>query len=199
MFEEVKEVFLSVNKPGIDSKWTKVDFASILSPCTVDEFFNNLVKDGDITVSHEQAGEKHTIPMFGVTLLKEKGIELICDNLKNELKKSLYPLRHTPSAVLFTKQQILWSRIIHAHKCFYSVAKLKKALEKLSEDGHAARRQEKQTSDAKCDSKNSNDVLVETGVKTSLDLVFSLMRQTWAQLSWQKQLHQFISASSGNG
>ena len=190
MFQEIDEQFKH------DQKWLKVDLTSILHPDTVDDLFTQLVERGDVTLSPKCfKEEKHSIPMFGATNLRGKGIEVLCDSLKDGLKYSLYPLGRTPSTVRFTKQQTVWSSVIHAHKCFYSVEKLKKALEKLSEDKNASKHKEKRESEIKSGQKDASEVLVNTGVKASLDLAFSLMQQTWAQLAWQKQLHQFMMSS----
>ncbi len=195
MFQEVEEKFKH------DLKWLKVDFATILQRDKVDALFAQLVDKGEIILSPKCLNEeKHSIPMFGAANLRGKGIEVLCDSLKDGLKDSLHPLGRTPSTVRFTKQQSVWGRIIYAQKALYTVEKLKKALEKLSEDKNTTRHKEKLNNEAaKRGPKDANEVLIHTGVKTSLDLAFSLMRQTWAQLAWQKQLHQIMTTSMGSG
>ena len=199
MFQEVKEGLHFNSASKNDQKWTRVEFASILDSASTDELFKNLVQSGDITlVSRSEQAEKRSIPLFGVNSLREKGIELICDNLQNELKDILNPLRRTPSCVMFTKQCFIWSRIVSVRKRCYDLKIIKKALEKLSDDNQLSKHKESKSE--KAEFKEPNYVLVETGVKGSLELVFSLLRQTWAQLAWQKQLYQFLSSSpTGRG
>ena len=41
----------------------------------------------------------------------------------------------------------------------------------------------------------NSQVLVEVGVKASLSVVFSLLKQTWAQIAWQKQVEEQMEVS----
>lgn len=199
MFEEIHEHFKSESSPEITAKWLELEVSSILDPSKADEYFSLLVEKDDISLeTKSEQNKQQCIPIFGVTNLKEKGIEGLCESLKEKLKVSLYPLRRSQSAVLFAKQQSIWNRVVFAHRYIYTSAKLKKALEKLSEEEYVSK-QEKEKKEEKKDLKDASDILIEVGVNTSLNMVFSLLRQTWAQMQWQKQLHQAITAQMGNG
>ena len=194
----MNEEFTSTYKASHDSQWLKSDLSSVLDPKAVDGYFEHLVNLGEATlVKRSTKDEFYSIPMFGVSSLREKGIEGVCESLRNGLKDSLRPLGHTPSTVLFKKQQVIWNRMLVAHKQFYTAEKLKKAFEMLSEETRQpSKHSDKHESGS---SRQTKDVLIETGVKTSLRLVFSLMRQAWAQYAWQTQLYQFLSSSTETG
>lgn len=200
MSEEIHEHFKSYNSPEVNSKWFGIDVSSILDPSTVDEYFSLLVDKEDVSLFETKPDQtkQQCIPTFGVKNLKEKGIESLCEDLQGQLRISLYPLRRTRFAILFAKQQSIWNRVVFAYRDVYTPAKLQKALDKLSEEDYVSK-EENQKTESKSDAKEAKDVLIEMGIKTTLNMVFSLLKQTWAQMVWQKQLHQAITSQTNNG
>ena len=197
MFEELKQDSDS-KKSSRDSDWLKTDPAKLLDPGGVDELFEELVKHGEVTAKKKE-GVSYCIPQFGASTLKGKGVEVLCETLREGLRDSLQPLGRTPSTVLFKKQQSLWCRIVSAYESFYTTEKLKKALKKLSEEEQDPDKKDtkKDEAGAKKSPRTADDVLIETGVRTGLNLVFSLLRQAWAQCAWQRQMNQLMLASGG--
>lgn len=212
MFEEYEQNRSSL-KPGKHQEWLKTDLSSLLDPEHSSTLYNTLTNDKEITRPSGPKGHKDkeevtcAFPDFDAAVtLKGQGVERLHERLRLELKQSLQPLGHTPSAILFARQQAVWQRVVMATETYYSPAVLRKALSQMNQEIIASK--EEGEGEEKSFTKKDEDneirktperILIEVGVKTTVSLVFSLLREAWSQSSWQRELHQALITSGKLG
>lgn len=185
MYQELHET----RKEGKDREWIRKGLVSLLDPPTAAKLYDQLIQDGEVTEREEEEGS------HPITSSTSKQLEKLHENLRNHLRLSLQPLGRTPSSLLFLKQRAVWRRVVMATQEFYSDDNLKVALSKLSEDEEEKGREGVNDKESKGGEsvKTSDTVLMETGVRTGLTLLFSLLRQVWDQSSWQHKLYLSLS------
>ena len=203
MYEEPNQS-RSSRKVAKDQKWLKTNLSDLLDPGGAHKLYNDLVEQNELdSIKKEDKDTTCAFPDFKSTVLRGKGVEKLHTRLQEGLRKSLQPLGHTPSVDLFSKQEAIWRRVIMATETFYSPDKLKQTLAKLTEEEEIVESEKKKTSEdtdkKRVGHRTADNVLIEAGVKTGLSLVFSLLRQVWAQSAWQRQLHQALTATGSLG
>lgn len=201
MFEEL-DFSSDRNKRARDSYWVKVELGSFLKPSSAEKLFTELTKNEDVVSISTKNVKVQSFPDFGASNLNTKGLGDLCKNLRGSLDQTLLPVGCTPSIILFRRQELLWKRACLALSEFYRVDSLEKTLSRVSEDdsqtdGDAKGQENGEDGDMINNSeeeekKSANEMLIETGVRTCLSVSFSLLRQSWAQCAWQRQLEEQV-------
>lgn len=189
MLEELEE------KDSKDSHWVGVDLCSLYVPKAIDKHFADLVEHGEISFSEDST---YPFPDFGASSLKRKCLDILCSKQWESIRNKLRPLGRTPTALFVLKQREVLSRVVRAVASYYSAESLRRigARVKVIEQQSEAKTSNSDTcKNDSLEELTGNDVLVEAGVKTALSVVFSLLRQAWVQVAWQKQLEERVKQS----
>lgn len=193
MLEELEENRGTEEAPR-SAHWVRIDLLSLQEPAVVDKHFAELLQEGLASPSKEGRERTHTFPDFGASSLKREALHVLCSNLWQSLREAVRPLGRTPSAVFMFKQRAVLSRVIRAMEAFYSKDNLKKTVARIRKadelSGTGKEGESERQKPGNMEGMNADSILVETGVRTALSVVFSLLRQAWAQLAWQRQLEE---------
>jgi len=107
-----------------------------------------------------------------------------------------------PSVIIIQRRTIVWERVMEAFlEELYSDDALLRVFAGEEEFGEGKGKEEKGKKEEASKVEQSseklsgNEILVEVGVKAGLSVVFSLLKQTWAQLAWQKQVEEQMKVS----
>jgi E3 ubiquitin-protein ligase HERC1 len=187
----------SAKQAGKDQQWLKTDLSDLFDGEKSNQLFSELKSQKEIVPVEKEKETICAFPDFGAATLKGKGVAKLNGRLREELRDSLQGLGTLPSLEIFKKQEAIWRRVVMATETFYTTSCLKGTLSKLTEEAQTdeKKKDQEQENATKKQTMTSNDVLIEVGVKTSLSLVFSLLKQVWGQLSWQRQLHTLLTNS----
>lgn len=145
---------------------------------------------------------RYDFPDFGANKLQPTALKHLCLELSRYLKRAVSPTLEIPSTILLVRMGLVWHRVHEACGAEgYTRTNIQRVIsalqkeEQISTDGVSAIKAAKNVSEASSAKLSSNEMLIEVGVKTGLSVVFSLLRQAWAQLAWQKQLELTLRQS----
>ena len=156
--------------------------------------------------------KKCSFPDFGAHLLQPAALTNICKELRTQIHQALSTISHVPSVILAKRMGSVWRYEIPDE--LYSDVNLERALkaaqkEEETEDGAYVGDSEGTSRSVSSSSKSEtprmkvseekrtgNALLMELGIKTGLSVIFSLLRHSWSQMAWQKQLEQALSQSN---
>lgn len=178
------------------SNWVSIDLNSLCQPLVVEKHFAQLLQYEEVLDEGED--RPHTFPDFGASCLNREVLQRLCLLLWRSLRKALYPLGRTPSVVLLSQQRTVWARVIHGVGEFYTQENLKTTMARLKEAEDTVSSDQKESLKQKhgsVEGRSANDILIEAGVRTGLSVIFSLLRQAWAQCAWQRQVEEQMKQS----
>ncbi len=179
-------------------KWAQLDVEELFTVDTLQTHFKALSDNGAFFRKDRTPPESFKFPDFGAHELQPSAISNICSSLLANVNRSLVSLSDTPSVLVTEAMCSVWYHVLHSVTAdLLGSANVKRILTSMKEDMKIESEEsldevKKDTPDVK---QSANDVLVETGVKTGLTVVFSLLKQAWSQLAWQKQIEQTLAAS----
>ena len=194
-------VEFQVIKETQNPQWVRCDLSAIFDieglQSLSDSVFDH--REAAFTVD-KTAPAAYDFPDFGANCLQAAALKHLCEELSEYLERAVAPVSDVPAYILMERRAVVWERAIRACQMqVYSEANLRRvvaAVKKEDEVKDEGRKGETPSAVVTPAEKFSgNDVLVELGVKTGLSVVFSLLKQAWAQLAWQKQIDQQLQAT----
>lgn len=145
-----------------------------------------------------------SFPDFGAHLLQKAALANVSADLRKHIHLALSGVSNVPSVFVAKRMSLVWDRVVEA--CLsdlYSTGNVERVLKAIQKEGEviessvSVRGSELSRSARASEEKlTGNFFLMEVGIKTGLSLVFSLLKQAWAQHAWQKQLEQVLSQST---
>lgn len=151
----------------------------------------------------EKLAKKSSFPDFGAHLLQRAALAHMCSELGEHIGQALSAVSDVPSAIVAGRMCSVWDRVVDA--CLsdlYSnanVCRVLKASQK-DEDVEASTSGKgselSQTKHVPEEKLTGNALLMELGIKTGLSVVFSLLKQAWSQLAYQRRLEQVLLQSA---
>ena len=189
--------------PGKNSKWLQTDLSEIFDLEKLEKFVETLTSNDELSFTKDtSAPPQYDFPDFGANRLQPTALKHLCLELSSYLKKAVSLMLDIPSFMVLLRMRIVWGRILEACSSeSYTRTNIQRVIsalqkeEQMSSESESLDDQKKELTKASLEKKSGNEMLVEMGVKTGLTVVFSLLRQAWAQLAWQKQLELTLQQS----
>ncbi len=182
---------------GQSVKWAQLDMEEVFSADSLQTHFK-AIGEKRFFRKDRTLPESFKFPDFGAHELQPSAISSICASLMDNVSRTIISLNDIPSVLVAEAMCSVWHQVLHcAGTDLLSSTNVKRVLTSMKEEmkiesDDSLEEIKKEGSDEK---KTANDVLIETGIRTGLTVVFSLLKQAWSQIAWQKQIEQAISAS----
>ena len=194
-------------KDGQNPKWVRCDLRDIFKNDSLQKLMDDIVAHHEVTFTEDTSvPPPYDFPDFGASRLQPDALKHVCSELGRYLDRAVAPVTDIPSVMILQRRAIVWERVIQAcQQQIYSDANLRRvfaALKKGEEEcvkgkkgKEEGRKEDASKVEQSSEKLSGNQILVEVGVKAGLSVVFSLLRQAWAQLAWQKQFEEQMKAS----
>lgn len=194
-------------KEGQNLKWVACDLDQIFDSRNLQDLVEALIDKEEVLFDDTIAFAKlYDFPAFGASRLPPPALESLCAKLSEHVQTALSPLSDVPAIMVLERQALVCRRVLVAcERHIYSktnvqraLASLKKGVNEVEEEGAEAGGGEAAAGPAvtaPSEPPTGNSILVEVGVRTGLSVVFSLLRHSWMQLSWQRKLEQQLKLS----
>lgn len=188
--------------PGQNSKWLQCDLAELFDLEKLQKFVETLTSSDELSFTEDTSPPpQYEFPDFGANRLQPTALRHLCLELSSYLKRAVSPTLEIPSVMILLRMGLVWERILEACGSeSYTRTNIQRVIVALQKEEQISLESDngeetKEVSKASTEKKSGNEMLVEMGVKTGLSVVFSLLKQTWAQLAWQKQLELTLQQS----
>ena len=189
--------------PGQNSKWMQCDLSELFDLEKVQKFVELLTSSNELSFTEDTSpSPQYDFPDFGANRLQPTALKHLCLELSSYLRRTVSPVLETPSVIILLRMGLVWERIVEACGAeSYTRVNIQRVIaalqkeEQISLESSDTSKEAKEPSKASAEKKSGNEILVEMGVKTGLSVVFSLLKQAWAQLAWQKQLELTLQQS----
>lgn len=184
-------------KSGQNQKWVGCDLSQIFEP----DSLQKLLEDAQQEVSFAQdnsAPSAYDFPDFGANRLRPAALKHLCGELSGYLQRAVAPVSDIPACMILERRAAVWDRVRQAcqQTSYEDSNHLRRVFVSLKEEEGEGKKEEKTTKSQDTTEKlTGNEILIEVGVKTGLSVMFSMLRQAWAQLAWQRQLEQQLQAT----
>ena len=177
-------------------KWESCDITQIFSL----HFLHKLLEDVKEKQSVELV-ENCPYPEFGAHKLKKNALTHLCSELELQAHGKVSSVRNLPSMLVANKMRYVWTKVMDSFNEFYSSANIQNVLAKI--------KKEETMSTGKVVTKGrgllvppeenvtGNTALVEIGIMTGMSVAFTLLKQAWSQLAWNRQLSAALSQIPG--
>ena len=193
---------MAVLKPrdGQNPKWVRCDLSEIFENESLQKHLDDLSSQQELEfVEDKSAPPPYDFPDIGANRLQPAALKHLCTELSGYMERAVAPVSDFPAYMILERREFVWARVIEAclHQ-FYSEGSLRRAiaaLKKEKEEGEGKKSKEASKTRDSTEKLSGNDVLIEVGVRTGMSIVFSLLKQAWAQFTWQKQLEQQLQLS----
>ena len=192
-------------KDGQNPKWVRCDLGDIFRNESLQKLIEETLAQHEVTFTEETSiAPPYDFPDFGASRLQPAALKHICSELGRYLERAVTSVTDIPSVIIIQRRAIVWERVIGAcQEQIYSDTALRRvfaAMKKGEEEFGKGKEEKGKKEDTpkveqSSEKLSGNEILVEVGVKASLSVVFSLLKQTWAQLAWQKQVEEQMKAS----
>ena len=188
----------------MSSKWSTYDVTKLFSFASLHE-----VTECEEWVPMARLSTASSFPDFGAHLLQKAALSNVCADLRKHIHLALSGVCHVPSVFVAKRMSSVWDRVIET--CLsdsYSTGNVDRVLRALQKEGETVVESTTSSSRGSVSSQGTqrgprseekltgNSFLMEVGIKTGLSLMFTLLKQAWAQHAWQLQLQQALSQSS---
>ena len=194
-------------KDGQNPKWVRCDLGDIFRNESLQKLMEDILNQHEVNFTEDNSvAPPYDFPDFGASRLQPAALKHICSELGRYLERAVTSVTDIPSVIIVQRRAIVWERVIEAcQEQIYSdtalrrvFAVMKKGEEEFGEGkGKEEKGKKEETSKVEQSSEklSGNEILVEVGVRAGLSVVFSLLKQTWAQLAWQKQVEEQMKVS----
>ncbi len=185
-------------------QWVQCNLEKLFNADELQTLSDSVFTHQEASFSDKTAPTTYDFPDFGASRLQPSALQHICKGLSSYLERAIAPVSDIPAYMVMERQEIVWERVVRAcQQQIYSdanltrvVAAMTKEDEEEEEGGRVTKKkEEKALQSPTLEKLSGNDILVEMGVTTGLSVVFSLLKQAWAQLAWQRQVEQQLQAS----
>ncbi len=182
---------------GQSVKWAQLDMEDVFSADSLQKHFKAIGEKGFFRKDRSPP-KSFKFPDFGAHELQPSAISSICASLMDNVSRSIISLADIPSVLVAEAMCSVWYQVLHsAGTDLLSSTNVKRVLTSMKEEMKIESEDSSEETKTDCsdEKKTANDVLIEAGIRTGLSVVFSLLKQAWSQIAWQKQIEQAISAS----
>ena len=187
-------------KEGQNPKWVRCDLGDIFNNKSLQKLMEDTLYRHEVTFPEDNsvASLWYDFPDFGASQLQPTALKRVCRELGRYLERAaVTSVANIPSVIIIQRRIIVWERVIEA---FLEELYLDDALLRVfageEEFGEGKGKEEEMSKVEQSSEKLSgSEVLVEVGVKAGLSVVFLLLKQTWVQLAWQKQVEEQMKVS----
>lgn len=192
-------------KESNNPRWVSCDLAQVFDSRALGRLLEDITSQNEVRFIDEKSALKtFDFPDFSSNRLSTAALVHIAQGLSQNIARAVSSVSETPAVMLMKRQSLVWRRVVSAcEQHVYSESNLKRALSALQgqegegELGDDVKKQPDVSEQVDSPEKRTgNDILVELGIKTGLTVVFSLLKQSWAQLSWQRLIEQQLSMRS---
>lgn len=189
--------------PGQNSKWLHRDLSELFDLEKLQKLLDILTSSDELTFTEDTGPPpQYDFPDFGAHHLQPTALKHLCLELSGYLKRAVSPTLEIPSVMLLLRMGLVWERVLRACSSeSYTRTNMQRVIAALQKEEQISLESSKVGDGVKeltkpaSEKKSGNEMLVEMGVKTALSVVFSLLKQAWAQLVWQKQLEVTLQES----
>ena len=189
--------------PGQNIKWLQQDLSELFDLKKLQKLVETLISNDELSFTEDTSlPPQYEFPDFGANRLQPTALKHLCLELSSYLKRAVSPVLEVPSVMLLQRMGLVWERVMKAYGSeFYTRTNIQRVItaqqkeEQISSESAEVSGVSELTK-ASSEKKSGNEMLIEMGVKTGLSVVFSLLKQAWAQLAWQKQLELTLQQSS---
>jgi len=193
-------------KDGQNPKWVRCDLGDIFNNKSLQKLMEDILYRHEVTFTEDNSvaslSGSYDFPDFGASRLQPAAVQRICSELGKYLERAVTSVTDTPSVIIIQRRTIVWERVMEAfQKEVYSDDALLRVFAGEEEFGEGKMKEEKGKKEEmskvgqSSEKLSRSEVLVDVGVKASLSVVFSLLKQTWVQLAWQKQVEEQMKVS----
>ena len=188
-------------REGQNPKWVRCDLSKIFENASLQTLMDDILNQQEVTFTEDKsAPAAYDFPDFGANRLQPTALKHLCEELSEYLERAVSPLSEIPVCMILQRRAIVWERVLEAcEQQLYSGGNLHRVIAALrkegDEEGEGKTREKTPQRQEMSEKLSGNDILIEMGVKTGLSVVFSLLKQTWAQLAWQRQIEQQLQAT----
>lgn len=194
-------VELKTIKDSQNPEWMRCDVGKVFDMDELQKLSETVVGHKEVSFALEQPLPlTFDFPDFGASRLQPTALEHICQGLSQHLEKAVVTVSDVPAYLILERQRIVWGRVIRAvQQQIYLAENFKRIFTNRNKEEAEAREGEKDEDKATLSPSSEkiagNEILVEMGIKTGLGVVFTLLKQAWAQLAWQRQVEEQLQAA----
>ena len=190
-------------KEGPNPEWVRLDISKIFDNAQVEELVRTMLRHNEVYFLPEADKgpvKMHEFPDFGANLLHKVGQKHVCDEIAYYTRRGVATVTDMPCIIIAEQRYGVWKRVLQACEAHsYSDGGIRRALQAqtLEQDRGEKEINEMENIEMRSIEKLSgNETLVEIGVKSAITMMFTLLRQAWEQLAWQKQLQKTLATST---
>ena len=190
-------------KEGSNPEWVNMDFSMLMDYTAMEELIIKMLQLHEVFFMPEfnrSLPELMQYPDFGTNHFQKAAQDNIIDELAYHTRRSVSTVTDMPSYSIMERRVGLWRRLLAAFEAdCYSDGNIRRAIQAQTSEQDRGEKDvdETDTIERRTTEKLSgNDILVEVGVKSTMAMMFALLRQAWEQLAWQKQLEQTLATSA---
>lgn len=187
-------------RDGQNPKWVGCDLSELFENESLQKHLDDISGQQEVEFTEDKsAPPAYDFPDIGANRLQPTALGQLCTELSGHMERAVAPVSDFPACMIIERRELVWGRVIEAcSQQFYSDVSIRRAvaaLRKEKEEGEDKESKQASKSKASTEKPSGNDVLIEVGVRTGMSVVFSLLKQAWAQFAWQKQLEQQLQLS----
>lgn len=190
-------------KEGSHPEWVNVDRKKLLDYTGMEELIAKMLRIHEVFFMPEfnrSPAEKHEFPDFGAHRLSKDGQTNVIEEIAYYTRRAVSTVTDMPCMAIAERRAGLWRRMLSAVESHcYSEGNIRRALQAQTSEQDRGEKVEEETDAIErrtTEKLSGNKILVEIGVKSTLTMMFSLLRQAWQQLAWQKQLERTLATST---
>lgn len=190
-------------KEGPNPQWVRLDMSKIFNNSLLETYVSTMMRHNEvyfIPEADKTPAEVHEYPDFGANRLRQVAQKQVCDEIAYYTRRAVATVTDMPCLVLAERRLGVWKRVLGACEAYsYSDGNIRRALQAQTSEQDRGEKELNETETIEIiptEKLTGNEVLVEIGVKSTLSLMFTLLRQAWQQLAWQKQLEQTLVTST---
>ena len=189
-------------KEGQNPEWVRLNFSQMFDEAHLQGLLRSMVRHSEIyfTPSADKTPlSSYEFPDFGANRVRRVAQDHLCEELAYYARRAVAAVTDMPSLLLVERRAAVWKRIRIAFEAHcYSDGNIRRAIQSQTSEQDRGEKE----SDAlglaitSTEKTTGNEVLIEVGVKSALGMMFSLLRQAWSQLAWQRKLEETLAASN---
>ena len=181
-----------MSKNKVAGRWVSCDMTEIFSL----ESLQHMSEDIQCEPRGERLARKCVVfPDFGANLLEPTALTHLCAELGANIRQAVSIVNDIPSVIIASRMCSVWDRVLNAcSNELYSTTNVNHVLTVMQKEDkiETSDPAKKIVSQKSSERLTGNAILMEMGIKTGLTMVFSLLKQSWLQLAWQKQLEKTL-------
>ena len=178
-------------------KWAVYDVTQIFSL----EYLFKLFEDVKVKQKVKLA-KKSPYPAFGAHQLQISALTNLCGELELQAHNMVSSVNSLPSMLVANRMEHVWTKVMTSFIELYSHRNIQSVLKNMEKEDTLSSKKNMITEGKAWEvtpngKATRNAVLVELGIKAGLSMVFTLLKQVWSQLAWNKQLISALSQTPG--